>query len=455
MKYMFLSLLVAMPFAGCVATEDAADSASDPANAIAPTVYKDIVDPLFESTAGAKAVALGDINGDGLMDVASISSESQPVQIHLRNADTGRFDQISIAGGGPLAVMEDVGLADFNGDGKLDIAVLVNDTGLAVPQSWEEDKIAALVVLLQGPDPRNAADWTQVDSMNAYVLNPLCALDPPGASACDMFMLSGTVGATDMEVADFSNDGLGDVMVVCNRRTKPDNPAVKYVYLFISPGAALAADQANWHRLVVTVDAPDLARLASADIDEDGSLDAVLTMPTGKSYNISWLRNIANATLWDRVFLAQHQNGGNAIDVGDINGDGHVDVAAGGAALNSVQWFKSPGPQWLTLSSPQVPWEVYNLVESQEGEIDHVRLFDLNNDGTLDCFVSADGKAYDYYRGADVEQIWTGAAMFGTDPYGEIGRVGFLDVNEAGFVDILAPIDREGVSQDQIVIFWR
>lgn len=456
MKYMLLlSLLVALPFVGCVATEDTPHSASDPANAITPTAHKDIVDPLFESTAGAKAIALGDINGDGLIDAASISSESQPVQIHLRNAATGKFDLISIAGGGPLALMEDVGLADLNGDGKLDIAVLVNDTGLVVPQQWQEDKIAAVVILVQGPDPANAADWTQVDSMDAYALNPPCALDPPGSSTCDLFMLSGTVGATDMEVADFTNDGLADVMVICNRRTKPDNPAVKYVYLYVNPGAGLVGDQANWHKSVVTVDAPDLARLASADIDEDSDLDVVLTMPTGISFNISWLRNAANGTLWERVFLAQHQNGGNVVDVGDINGDGHVDVAAGGASLKSVQWFKSPGPQWLTPSSPQVPWEVYNLAELQSGEIDQVRLHDLNNDGSLDCFVSADGTAYDFYRGADVEQIWTGRAMFRTDPYGEIGRVGFLEVNGTGFVDVLAPIDREGVSQDQIIIFWR
>ena len=457
MRHLYFPLIVLAAWLvwGCDSFVAPPAAGADPALQVAETVYKGLVDPLFESTAGAKAVALGDIDNDGLMDVVSISSESQPVQIHLRNAATGAFDLISIAGGGPLAIMEDVALADFNGDGKLDIAVLVHDTGLVVPDDWQEDKIAALVLLIQGADPRNPADWTQVDSYRAYGQKPLCALEPPGASSCDMFMLSGIVGATDMEVGDFTNDGLPDVMVICNRRDKPQDPVTKFVYLFANPGAALAADDAQWHRQVVAADAPDFARLGSADLDKDGSLDAILTMPTGKSFNISWLRNVANGTFWERVFLAQHQNGGNVIAGGDIDGDGHVDVAAGSAELLSVQWFRNPGPAWLQASSPQIPWEVYNLAQISGAKIDQVQLADLNGDGRLDCFLTAEGTAFAFYRGSDVEQAWTGSAMFLADPPGTIGRVGFLEVNNAGLIDIIAPVDRAGVSQDQIVIFWR
>jgi len=46
--------------------------------------------------------------------------------------------------------MQTIAWRTFNGDGKLDIAVLVNDTSYAVPTAWQQDKIGALVLLIQG-----------------------------------------------------------------------------------------------------------------------------------------------------------------------------------------------------------------------------------------------------------------------------------------------------------------
>lgn len=419
---------------------------------LTPTFVPDTIDPRFLATAGAKAAAIGDINGDGFTDIASISDESQPVQIHLHDSATGTFDTISIAGGSPLALTQDIALADFNGDGKLDIAVLVNDTGYAVPSAWEEDKIAAVVILLQGSDPRNPSDWVQVDSNAAYAANPPCALDPPGTSTCDMFMLSGTVGATDMEVADFDNDGLPDIAVICNRRDKDDNPVRKFVYLLASPGAA-AADPANWHRTIIAADAVDFARLATADLDEDGNNDLVLTMPRGKSFNISWLRNTDNGTKWYREFLAQQQNGGDFITAGDIDGDGHVDVAAASLADSLVQWFYNPGPDNLAPGEAQVPWDVYNIGAVTGGNISQVQLVDLDGDGKLDCFVTAGSAGTGFRPQADVQHTWDPFLIFTADPPATIGQVAFYDFDGDGKIDFVAPFNRQGLLNDQFVLY--
>ena len=419
---------------------------------LTPTFVPDTIDPRFLATAGAKAAAIGDINGDGFTDIASISDESQPVQIHLHNSATGTFDTISIAGGSPLALTQDIALADFNGDGKLDIAVLVNDTGYAVPSAWEEDKIGAVVILLQGGDPRDPSDWIQVDSDAAYAANPPCALDPPGTSTCDMFMLSGTVGATDMEVADFDNDGLPDVAVICNRRDKDDNPARKFVYLLASPGAA-AADSANWHRAIVTVDAVDFSRLATADLDEDGSNDLVLTMPHGISFNISWLRNIADGAAWERVFLAQQQNGGDFITAGDIDGDGHRDLASASVADSLVQWFHNPGPASLAPGQAQVPWDVYNIGPVTGGDISQVQIVDLDGNGKLDCFVTAGSSGTGFISQADAQHTWDPFLIFTADPAAIIGQVAFHDFDGDGKIDFVAPFNREGLLNDQFVLY--
>ncbi len=77
----------------------------------------------FAVDANPRAVALADFNGDGKLDLAVANNGSNNVSILLGNGD-GTFQPAVIfaAGTGPIS-ME---VADFNGDGKLDLAVANN-----------------------------------------------------------------------------------------------------------------------------------------------------------------------------------------------------------------------------------------------------------------------------------------------------------------------------------------
>ena len=71
------------------------------------------------------AIAVADFNGDGNLDLATVSYASNTVSILLGKGN-GTFAptvNYSIGGSGPVSVIA----GDFNGDGKIDLAVLANE----------------------------------------------------------------------------------------------------------------------------------------------------------------------------------------------------------------------------------------------------------------------------------------------------------------------------------------
>lgn len=424
------------------------------------------IDPRLEATAGAKVVVtaqFNDDNGDGVVngndwiDLVSGHVESQPVQIHLNDGTGLSYTTYTIAGGGPIFLIVDIQVADFDRDGRNDIAVLVRDTGF-VPVT-NADLRGAVVFLFAPADPSDALAWQEV------------------VLAATFYLPSDEQGMVDFAVADMNGDGYPDVVLGSNETENDGDDVEKYIRLYLNPGPAQARTGNAWTTTAapLTADVVRVKSLELADIDGDGDLDIVTSFPDAKTLNIRWLGNplipagpaAVSAGLWTRRIIAQQAQvepdnpGGDSIAVGDIDGDGDIDVAAAHAELGIVQWFRNPARPadaggWQIVSQQTFPWEVYNLVAVNAGfTIDQLQLADTNGDGELDGFITASGSMVGLQRRTPVEDMWAAYVITATNPVAKIGRCAIHDMDRDGLIDIVAPLDRDGLMQDQIIMLRR
>ncbi len=410
---------------------------TQPAAIQPPPFLASLLDPLLEQTAGATVVRLADMNQDGAIDFVTGSSESQPVQLHLRNPAGLEYTTISVAGGGPIARMNNLHIADFDGDGNLDIAVLINDTGFVpVPTATLR---GAVVLLFAPPDPSDALLWTTVTIDATFVL-------PEDSTSM-----------TDFAIADFDGINGPDIALISNEID--DN---KVIYLYPNPGGANARNGVQWVQALIEADAVVGAAIRATDVDLDGDTDLVAAFPTAKTFNVRWLRNplvesgvgAVTAGVWSRQFVGQQEGGADLVDIGDIDGDGDVDVGVGSVAFGLVQWFENPGAAAVGVQG--FPWQVFNIVQLEGGfAMNQIQLVDLDLNGTLDLYLTANGNVVGAERRAEFRDFWTPFNVLSTDPVAVIGISAFADVNADGLLDIIAPLDREGLTRDQVVVFTR
>ncbi len=234
-------------------------------------------------------LVVGDFDGDGRPDIAVGHYWAFRMYIGLGNGDgtIGPTRTEAVLPGAPQSIVA----GDFNRDGKLDMVV---GCGLG---TWNPDVISVLL---------GNGDGTFQPHVD-YATGPL-----PFSMTAD----------------DFNGDGNLDVAVAEFGEYRPGGPNAVSVHLGNGDGTLRA-------KIGVATGHPDPQAIASADLDGDGNGDLVVGYE-GDSAGISILLGNGNGTfelsghygpLPTPASISHQQTITEALAVGDMNGDGKLDVA--------------------------------------------------------------------------------------------------------------------------------
>jgi hypothetical protein len=345
--------------------------------------------PLNSTTRG---VALGDLDGDGDLDLVLGNSYYDsdtstfvplPSQVYL-NDGLGNFAPTAASLNPAGSITRSVALADLNGDGQLDIVLGNVDESRAYFNAGGGNFTPAAAPLNPGgagTESVAVADLDRDNDQDIVLANggmeeapqalesSILLNDGTGAFNAPISPGPGATGSRSVAIGDIDGDRFLDLVFT---NTNGDTA-------FKGDGAGAFADIGE----LPTVNSGAEA-LALGDINNDGALDAVFGNSFAQSlvyFNTAIGRFAAALPLPD-----SEQNRTTDVALGDLNGDGALDIVLNDFSFDYGAVF-TPQPSRIYLNDGQGGFATSTLLNPTGSASRDIALGDLDGDGDLDALL--------------------------------------------------------------------
>jgi FG-GAP-like repeat/Bacterial Ig domain/FG-GAP repeat len=288
----------------------------------------------FAAGSSPLSVAVGDFNGDGKQDLAVANLIAQGFEAILLGDGTGRFGAPTNVGVGTFP--NSVRVGDFNGDGFQDLAVAKLNSvsgGLSILLGDGAGNFGSPADFPAGSLPYSVAvaDFNGDGKQDVAVANEgsnnvsILLGDGAGNFGGPTNFGAGT-GPSSVVVGDFNGDGKQDLAIA--------NLSSNNVSVLLGDGAGSFSGPTNFGV------GPTPIEVAVGDFNGDGKQD--ITIANKDSDNVSILfgdgaGNFSAATNFGAG------NGPNSVAVGDFNGDGKQDISVANAFSGDVSLLLGDG----------------------------------------------------------------------------------------------------------------